>query len=50
MASFSYIAGISNSNNIIVSNQYAIRYIDTIMNRKNFDLLLMTTLVSTVSI
>ena len=48
MASFSYITGISNSNNIIVSNQYAIRY--TIMIRKNFDLLLMTTLVSTVSI
>ena len=46
MASFSYITGISNGNNIIVSNQY----IDTIMIRKNFDLLLMTTLVSTVSI
>ena len=48
MASFSYIAGISNSNNIIVSNQYTInRYYNY---QENFDLLLMTTLVSTVSI
>ena len=46
MASFRYIAGISYSNNLIVSNQN----IDTIMMRKNIDLLLMTTLVSTVSI